>query len=258
MTSEPLGNSTSYLLDPAPRPGASLTAAPAPVLFDPARSALLVVDMQNDFLHPDGWFPRTGRDTSSAHAIVPDLLRLTAAFRAAGRPVIWVNWGVRPDAADVPPLVKRKASLDGRRPAYGDPSPSGRGRVLVAGDWGAETIAELAPQPQDLVLHKQRFSGFHATALDALLRGRGITTLFFAGINTDRCVLQSLTDAAALGYGCVLVEDACATLSPDSVRDAALYLVRLLHGATATVSAVRDALAPPVSSAAATPAPSNR
>ena len=113
---------------------------------------------------------------------------------------------------------------------YGDPSPSGRGRILVRDEWGAATIDDLTVDPSDLLVHKHRLSSFWDNELDSILRQRGITTLLFSGINTDRCVFTSLQDANFLGYDCVLIEDACATTSPDFVRDAVLYLVGLTHG----------------------------
>lgn len=211
---------------------ARLAAAPQPVELDLARSALVIIDMQNDFLHPDGWFPRAGVDVSALLALAPALAELAAGAREAGVPVIWVNWGVRADRAELSRAMLDKASAGGTRPIYADPSVEGRGRILVAGDWGAETIEDLAPQNEDFVVHKHRLSGFHDNELDSVLRNRGIETLLFAGINTDRCVFSTLCDASFRGYGCLMVEDACATPSPAYVSDAVLYLVRLLYGAT--------------------------
>ncbi|MDB5569478.1 MAG: putative isochorismatase [Hyphomicrobiales bacterium] len=227
----------------APRTGV-LAANPAPLDVDFSRAALIVVDMQNDFIHPQGWFPASGVDVSPLRAVAPAIRDLSDAMREAGVPVIWLNWGVRPDAGDMPDTIKRKGGLNGKRPTYGDPSPSGDGRILVQGEWGARNIDELTPDPADLIVHKNRLTGFYDNALDSLLRNRGVETLFFAGVNIDRCVFATLSDAAVRGYSCVLVEDACATCSPAYVRDAILFLVPLLHGACATSAAVTAALAP--------------
>ncbi|MGU3493261.1 cysteine hydrolase family protein [Xanthobacteraceae bacterium A53D] len=216
---------------PAPRPIA-FPAEPQCAEIDLARSALVIVDMQNDFLHPDGWFPRAGVDVAPLLALVPKLQALAGAARQAGLPVIWLNWGVRADRAELSAAMLDKASAGGTRPIYADPSVPGRGRILVASDWGAEVIAELAPQDSELVVHKHRLSGFHDNEFDSILRNRGIDTLLFAGINIDRCVFSTLCDASFRGYGCLMVEDACATPSPQYVTDATLYLVRLLYGAT--------------------------
>ncbi|QRG06570.1 isochorismatase family protein [Xanthobacter dioxanivorans] len=216
---------------PAPRP-ATFAAMPAPVELDLAQTALVVVDMQNDFLHPDGWFPQAGVDAAPLTAIIPQVRALADAARAAAVPVIWVNWGVRADRAELPDPVLLKAAAGGTRPVYADPSPSGRGRIVVAGEWGAQVVDELGARPDDLLVYKHRLSGFFDSELDSVLRNRGIHTLVFAGINIDRCVFSTLCDAAFLGYGVVLAEDATATPSPDFVREAILYLVRLLYGAT--------------------------
>ena len=167
---------------------------------------------------------------------MPDLFRLwRPATRAAGLPVIFVNWGVRADRAELScPAPRQGFGRRARGPIYADPSVEGRGRILVEGDWGAEVIAELAPAEADLTVFKHRLSGFHDNELDSVLRNRGIETLLFAGINTDRCVFSTLCDASFRGYGCLLVTDACATPSPAYVSDAVLYLVRLLYGATVT------------------------
>ena len=143
-------------------------------------------------------------------------------------------------------------------PTYSDPSPSGRGRILVTGDWGAATIDELPLDPADIVVHKHRLSGFWDNELDSVLRGRGVTTLMFAGINTDRCVFSTLQDANFLGYDCILVEDACATVSPQFVTDAIHYLVRLLHGAVASSGAILTAMGMPDSSPQSTQANTDR
>lgn len=221
----------------------TLPAAPQPAEIDLARSALVVVDMQNDFLQADGWFPRLGVDPSPLLAIVPMLQALTTSARAAGLPVIFVNWGVRADRAELSAPLLAKASGAGTRPVYADPSVEGRGRILVEGDWGAATIDALAPEPGDLVVHKHRLSGFHDNEFDSILRNRGIDTLVFTGVNIDRCVFSTLCDASFRGYGCLLVEDACATVSPAYVSDAILFLVRQLYGVTLSSGDLIAALA---------------
>ena len=220
----------------------ALTAEPAPILVNFHRAALVVIDMQNDFLHPDGWFPASGLDASPLRTIIPTVQDLASGLRSAGVPVIWLNWGVRPGAPEVPETLKRKGSLDGRRPTYGDPSTTGRGHILVQGDWGAQTIEELAPKPGDRLVYKHRLTGFYDNEFDSVLRNLSIDTLLFAGVNIDRCVYATLSDAAVRGYQCVLVEDACATGSPAAVRDSILFLVRLLHGATTNSHCVHSAL----------------
>jgi len=208
-----------------------------------ARAALVIIDMQNDFVHPDGWFPRCGSDPAPARALVPRLNGLSAACRTAGVPVVWVNWGVRADCANLSPGLIAKGRLHGRRPGYGEPSPSGRGAILVRDQWGSAVVDDLVVGPDDIIVHKHRFSGFWDNELDSILRNREVTTLIFAGINTDRCVFATLTDASFLGYDCILLSDAVATGSPAYVTDAIRYLVELLYGAVATSTALIAALA---------------
>ncbi|MBM4270062.1 MAG: isochorismatase family protein [Deltaproteobacteria bacterium] len=215
----------------------TLEASPLRLELDLTTTALLVIDMQNDFLHPDGWVASRGGDTSRVRAPIPAIERTTSAARSAGVPVIWVNWGVRPDHANVSESFVERAARGAHGPTYGDRSPSGRGRILVRGDWGAETIEDLTVAPSDLLVYKHRLSGFWDNELDSILRARGITTLLFSGINTDRCVFTSLQDGNFLGYDCILVEDACGTTSPDFVRDAVLYIIRLAHGMVTTTDA---------------------
>ncbi|TCT06070.1 cysteine hydrolase family protein [Aquabacter spiritensis] len=230
---------------PVPPPRrVTLDAKPQRAEIDLARTALIVVDMQNDFLHPDGWFPRLGFDPAPLAAIIPQLIAVTGAARAAGLPVVWLNWGVRADRAELSHPWIEKASACGTRPVYADPGAAGRGRILVASDWGAQLVDELVPDPADLIVHKHRLSGFHDNELDTVLRNRGIDTLLFAGVNTDRCVFSSLCDASFLGYGCLMVEDACTTGSPAYVTEAIHYLVRLLYGVTLTSADLMAALAP--------------
>lgn len=237
----------SFVRPRKPQRVVSLAATPEPVAIDLARSALLIVDMQNDFLHADGWFPRSGVDTSPVLALLPTLNALTAAARAADMPVIWLNWGVRADCANIGPALLDKGRLGGRRPGYADPSPSGRGHILVRDEWGSQIIDGLTVGPDDLTIYKHRFSGFWDNELDSVLRNRDVTTLIFAGINIDRCVFATLTDASFLGYDCVLLEDATATPSPAFVTQAIHYLVNLLYGVVAKSDAFIAALGKPAS-----------
>jgi nicotinamidase-related amidase len=233
----------SFVRDMPPPKRAVVAADPHPVEIDLARTALLVVDMQNDFLHPDGWFAKSGIDPAAARAAIAPVFALAQAARSGGVPVVWLNWGVRPDVANMPAFAVERARNGGQRPTYGDPSPSGQGRVLVNGDWGAAIVDELPVGDDDRIVAKHRLSGFWDNELDAMLRRRQITTLVFAGINTDRCVFASLTDASFLGYDCILAADACATSSPAYVGEAVLFLVRQLYGVIARNDALTAAFA---------------
>lgn len=216
-----------------PRP-ASFLAKPQNLVLDVARTGLVVVDMQNDFCSKGGWFAEKGADVSVPHRIVPALQKLLIAFRAAGAPVFWLNWGNRPDSADLPPSLLHAGKPHGTGPGYGDVLPSGKDPVLVRGSHGAAVIDTLKAEPSDIFVHKTRFDGFIDNEFDSILRNRNITTLAFAGINTDRCVFATLIHASFLGYDCILVQDACATSSPVQCTEAVTFLVHLLYGFTAT------------------------
>lgn len=217
-----------------------------PVEMDLNRCALVVVDMQNDFCHPEGWLAQKGVSVRATRRPIPLIAELTRAWRAAGGPVVWLNWGVRPDVLNLPASARYKASRPGAdgRPGvgYAEASPLDRGPSLVPGHWGAQVVDELAPMPGDIVVHKHRLSGFWDTELDSVLRQLGTTTLLFAGVNTDRCVFSTLTDAAALGYDCVLLKDACGSCSPNYVVRAVCHLVELLHGFVASADDLIPAL----------------
>ena len=229
-------------MEQGPHDFVEICARPRPVAIDLRRTALVVIDMQNDFLHPDGWFGSSGVDPSPLLSIVPVIADLADVSRAAGARVLWLGWGVSPGASELPARLKAKASQGGRWPTYGEPHPTGRGHVLEEGGWGAQIIDALTPRDGDLFVTKRRLSGFHDDALDSVLRTHDIDTLLFTGVNIDRCVYATLSDAAARGYECLLVEDACATSSPPPVRDAIPFLVQLLHGACTTAPEVRQAL----------------
>jgi ureidoacrylate peracid hydrolase len=222
-----------------------LPALPQPVSFDLAHSALVVVDMQNDFCHPQGWFGQKGMAVAPMRRPIPVLQRLLPAWRAAGAPVVWLNWGVRPDVANLPPTVRFKGRRHAGGVGYADRSPMDRGRALVPGDWGAQVVDELTVDPRDFTVYKHRLSGFFDNELDSLLRQQGLHTLLWAGINTDRCVFSSLQDAGFLGYDNVLLQDACSTPSPAYVSRAIHFLVQQLHGFVATSDDLLAALPSP-------------
>lgn len=218
------------------------TAEPEPVEVDVARSALIIIDMQNDFLEPTGWFAAVrNAQVAPLSAIIPRINALSTAFRGHGAPVIHLNWGVRADLANLPPNVIDKGSSCGQIPGYGDTIESGD--VLVEGSWGAASVTAINQSDTDITVFKHRLSGFQDNELDQILRRLGITTIFYTGVNLDRCVFATLMDGCFQGYDAVLVEDATTTVSPDYVGDAITYLIRLLFGFTTKTQALLEALA---------------
>jgi nicotinamidase-related amidase len=205
---------------------------------------VIVVDMQNDFCHADGWFGQKGLSVRPTRKPIPMIARLLPAWRSAGGAVLWLNWGVRADLLNLSPTIRFKGK-GGVTDAvgYAERSASDKGRALVAGDWGARVVDELKVEPTDITVFKHRLSGFWDNELDSILRHQGITTLLFAGVNTDRCVFSTLQDAAFIGYDCVLLADACSTSSPAYVTRAIHFIVQQLHGFVATADGLLTSLA---------------
>jgi nicotinamidase-related amidase len=216
----------------------ALPALPQDLTVDLSRTAVVVIDMQNDFCHSSGWLASIGVDVTPARAPIEPLRVLLPALRDKHVPVLWVNWGNRPDKLNLSPSALHVYNSDGRSVGLGDallsvPAGHQANRVLEAGSWGAAVVQELVKAHSDISIDKFRMSGFFDTCLDSVLRNLGIKTLLFAGVNADQCVLATLMDANFLGYDCVLLEDCTATTSPGFCWDATLYNVRQCFGFTA-------------------------
>jgi nicotinamidase-related amidase len=214
---------------PAPR-RLTLASQPQHVTLDLHRTVLIVIDMQNDFCTPGGWVDHIGGDVTSDQAPIAPLNRLTPVLRQHGVPILWVNWGNRPDLANMPPNQLHLYKPTGVGTGLGDPLPDSGAPVLQKDSWAAAIVDELDVGPRDLRVDKHRISGFWDTPLDSILRNLGTRTILFAGVNTDQCVLCTLTDANFLGYGCVLIEDCCATSSPPFCGEAAIWNVKKCFG----------------------------
>lgn len=224
--------------DPPPTVPVTVTARPQQVTLDLARTAIVVVDMQNDFCHPDGWLASIGVDVGPARAPIEPLAVLLPWLRARHCAVVWLNWGNRQDLANLPPGVLHVYNPDGRGNGIGAPVRPDRSPTLQAGSWSAAIVDELKAEPGDVAVDKYRMSGFFDTPLESVLRNLGVTTLLFAGVNADQCVLATLTDAACIGYDVLLLEDCAATTSPQYCFDATTYNVAQCFGFVTTSSAL--------------------
>lgn len=214
-------------------------AKPFPYRFAPAKTALIVIDMQRDFLEPGGFGASLGNDVSLLRAILPATAALIAGARAAGVPVIHTRECHLPDLSDLPP-AKRERGNPGLR--IGDQGPMGR--ILIAGEPGADIIPELYPAPGELVLDKPGKGAFHATPLGARLAEMGVSHLIFAGVTTEVCVQTTMREANDRGYVCLLIEDATESYFP-AFKAAALEMIRAqgaIIGWTATSSQFLEAL----------------
>jgi nicotinamidase-related amidase len=225
----------------APRP-VRFRAEPQNLTIDIARTAVIVIDMQNDFCHADGWLAGIGVDVTPARAPIAPLSVALPAFRKAGVPVVWVNWGNRPDRLNLSPSLLHVYKPTGRGTGLGDPLPKSNAPVLEKDSWAAAIVDELAIDEADIQIDKYRMSGFWDTALDSILRNLGVTTLLFAGVNVDQCVLCTLQDANFLGYDCVLLTDCSATTSPDFCTEATIYNVKQCFGFTAASTDIVGAI----------------
>jgi nicotinamidase-related amidase len=218
-------------------------AEPQMVTMDLQRTAMIVIDMQNDFCAKGGWVDHLGLDYSPDRRPIEPLQRLLPALRKAGVPIIWVNWGNRPDLMNMPPNQLHLYKPTGVGIGLGEPLPGSGAHVLEKDSWAAAVVDELDKQPNDINVDKYRISGFWDTPLDSILRNLGARTLLFAGVNTDQCVMCSLQDANFLGYGCVMVEDCCATTSPQCCTEATIFNVKKCFGFVTRSGDLLDALA---------------
>jgi nicotinamidase-related amidase len=220
-----------------------LAAEPQRLRIDLKRTAAIVIDMQNDFCAPGGWLDHIGVDISPARRPIAPLQRLLPRLRYAQVPVIWVNWGNRPDRLNLSPSLLHVYKPHGRGVGLGDALPGSGAKVLEKDSWAAAIVDELVAEPGDIRLDKYRMSGFWDTPLDSILRNLGMTTLLFGGVNLDQCVMCTLQDANFLGYDCILVEDCAATTSPEFCRAATLYNVMQCFGFVTRGAAIEAALA---------------
>ena len=198
-------------------------------------AALLIIDMQRDFLEPGGFGEMLGNDVSQLRRTIEPNRRLLAAWRDAGGLVIHTREGHRPDLADLPPAKK----IRGRgTTCIGDPGPMGR--ILVRGEAGHDIIPELYPAAGEPVIDKPGKGAFFATDLHAILQNRGITQLVVTGVTTEVCVNTTVREANDRGYDCLVVADCCGSYFPE-FHDAGLRMIKAQGGIFGWV-ATRDAV----------------
>jgi nicotinamidase-related amidase len=219
----------------------TIAAQPFDFAFEPARTALIVIDMQRDFIEPGGFGHTLGNDVALLKKIVPTVARLIETFRVAGLPIIHTRECHKPDLSDLPKAkhARGKPSL-----RIGDPGPMGR--ILIAGEPGADIVPELAAAPGEIVLDKPGKGAFYGTPLSDILAEKGITHLVFAGVTTEVCVQTAMREANDRGFECLLAEDATESYFPEFKR-AAVEMIRAqgaIVGWTATVDQIAAGLAP--------------
>jgi len=187
-----------------------IDAVPAPLAVTPERTALVIIDMQRDFIEPGGFGASLGNDVSLLRAAIGPCQALLAGARGAGLLVIHTREGHLPDLSDAP---RAKIERGAPRLRIGDPGPMGR--ILVRGEPGHDFIPELRPLPGEPVIDKPGKGAFHATRLDEMLRERGIETLVVCGVTTEVCVHTTVREANDRGYRCLVAGDGCASYFPE-------------------------------------------
>jgi len=225
-----LGNSAGTRL--------TIDAKPGPYRFAPAHTALVMIDMQRDFIEPGGFGASLGNDVSRLAPVVPAAAALIAWCRAHGVLVVHTKECHRPDLSDCPPAKLRRGKPSLR---IGDVGPMGR--ILIDGEPGADFVPALAPQPGDLVVAKPGKGAFCNTGFETTLRARGITHLLFGGVTTEVCVQTTMREANDRGYECLLVEEATGSYFPE-FKAAAIEMIRAqggIVGWTATLAQVQAA-----------------
>lgn len=187
-----------------------IAAQPFPISADFARTALVIIDMQRDFLEPGGFGAALGNDVALLAAAVLPCKAMLAGARAAGMLVIHTREGHRPDLSDAPPAKVLRGDPAMRIGAAGP-----MGRILIRGEAGHDIVPALAPLPGEPVIDKPGKGAFYQTDLDLMLRNRGIETLLVAGVTTEVCVHTTVREANDRGYRCVVLGDACASYFPE-------------------------------------------
>jgi nicotinamidase-related amidase len=213
----------------------TIDAQPSAFSFAPARTALVMIDMQRDFIEPGGFGAALGNDVSLLLPVVDAAVQLIAWCRAHGVLVVHTKECHRPDLSDCPPTKLARG-----RPSLRIGDLGAMGRILIDGEPGADFVPALAPQPGDVVIAKPGKGAFYATGLQRELQSRGITHLIFGGVTTEVCVQTTMREANDRGYECLLIEEATGSYFPQ-FKQSAIEMIRAqggIVGWTATLAAL--------------------
>jgi nicotinamidase-related amidase len=210
--------------------GKCLAAEPGPIDLDWSKTALIIIDMQRDFLEPGGFGETLGNDVAQLKRAVAPCRAVLEAARANDLLVIHTREGHLPDLSDAPPakVARGKPSL-----RIGDPGPMGR--ILIRGEDGHDIIRELYPVAGEIVIDKPGKGAFYATELGEVLSGHGTNTLLVCGVTTEVCVNTTVREANDRGYRCVVLADCCASYFPE-FHDAGLKMIKAQGGIFGWVS----------------------
>jgi biuret amidohydrolase len=188
----------------------TIEAEPEPITLDPSATAVVIIDMQRDFLLPGGFGETLGNDVSLLLAAVEPCRRLLSAAREKGVLVIHTREGHRPDLSDAP-----RAKLERGAPSMRIGAPGPMGRILIRGEVGHDIVPELYPIAGEPVIDKPGKGAFYATDLHSILQNRGIQSLIVCGVTTEVCVHTTVREANDRGYRCIVPGDCCASYFPE-------------------------------------------
>ena len=215
----------------------SVAAEPYDFAMVPARTALVIIDMQRDFLETGGFGDALGNDVGLLRTTIAPTASVLAAARAAGLVVVHTREGHRPDLSDLSPAKHRRGNFPTK---IGDAGPMGR--ILVRGEAGHGIIVELAPIAGEPVIDKPGKGAFFATDLEAILRGRGIERLIVAGVTTEVCVHTTVREANDRGFDCLVLSDCTGSYFPE-FHEAALAMIKAQGGIFGWVASSQALLA---------------
>ena len=207
----------------------TVKADPQPILVDLERTALLVVDMQNAFVHKGGYFDLVGQDITSIQRIIDPCRKIIEAARTLGIRIIYLQMGCSPDLSDKGP-PDSPSSVKSRMWSIMKEHPEWKDKFYIYGTWGAEIIEELKPREGDIVVRKQKHDGFIGTSLDIHLRTIAAKYLFFVGAATNICVESTLRHAFSLDYFPILVSDAVSQMGSRITQEATFLNVQYTFG----------------------------
>jgi len=210
---------------------ATFEAEPTPQSIDLDKTALIIIDMQRDFLEPGGFGAALGNDVTRLQAAIEPCRAVLSAARSAGLLVIHTREGHRPDLSDAPPLKVERGD-----PALRIGAPGPMGRILVRGEPGHDIIPELYPIAGEPVIDKPGKGAFCRTDLELMLHNRGIETLLVCGVTTEVCVNTTVREANDRGFRCIVLSDCCASYFPD-FHEAGLAMIKAQGGIFGWVSA---------------------
>ena len=198
--------------------------------------ALIIIDMQRDFLEAGGFGEALGNDVSQLQSIIPQLQSLLTTFRTLQLPIFQTVEGHNPDLSDCPPSKQKRGKSDLK---IGDRGPMGR--ILILGEEGNSIIPELQPLPEEIIISKPGKGAFYNTGLESYLQAKNITHLLITGVTTEVCVQTTMREANDRGYECLLVEDATASYFPE-FKQATIEMVRAQGGIVGWTGMTEDVI----------------